>query len=250
MLLPNIIVHPRTRVTASKEIAYFMLLRRWRKADTWDDVRKTVRRGRCYCVNMHYTLFYLLKENYERCTLVIDFRRLTPQLLDNWSETIEAHTGAERDIIFFCDGKAWKTCRPGRGKEARRIIRSIGEEDVNLMQKAYYNGHYGFHGVKMQQMLQADGIRMTFNDSIRRHDSVVLHHSGMIPMISHLTIGDEGRKAKVGADKAHPYGDNVSHACTEAELAAMTPPDRVIAKISNKKIMDHNKHLRIVSMSK
>ena len=113
---------------------------------------------------------------------------------------------------------------------------SIGEEDVNLMQKAYCNGHYGFHGVKTQQMLQADGIRMTFNDSIRRHDSVALHHSGMIPMTSHLTIGDEGRSAKVGCDKAHPRGDNVSPKHTESELVAMTPLDRVIAKNANKKI--------------
>ena len=55
-------------------------------------------------------------------------------------------------------------------------------------------------------------------------------------MMSHLTIGDEGRNAKVGTDKECPRGDDVSPARTEAELAAMTPPDRVIAKISNKKI--------------
>ena len=76
---------------------------------------------------------------------------------------------------------------------------------------------------------------MKSNDSLRRHDSVALNHSGMIPMMSYLTVGDEDRNAKVGTDKACPRGDHASPACTEAALAAMTPVDRVIAKISNKK---------------
>ena len=82
--------------------------------------------------------------------------------------------------------------------------------------------------------MQVDGIRMKFYDSMRRHDSVTLDHSGMTAMASHLTIGDEGRNAKVGSDEVFPRSDHVSPSCTEAELAAMTPPDRVIAKISNK----------------
>ena len=35
-LLPRIIVHHRSRSTSSLEIALFILLRRWKKADTWD----------------------------------------------------------------------------------------------------------------------------------------------------------------------------------------------------------------------
>ena len=100
-LMPDRIMHAGTRVTASNEMDYFILLRRWRKADTWDDARKTVCRRRCFCDNTYYALFYELKHNYERCVLVVDFRRLTPQLLENWNETLEAHAGVERDEVFL-----------------------------------------------------------------------------------------------------------------------------------------------------
>ena len=156
-----------------------------------------------------------MKDKYERCVLVLDFRRLTPQLLENWSETLEAHAGAERDVIFFCDGKAWRACRPGRGKSARKILGAIGESDINLTQKAYYNGHYGLHGLKVQQILQGDGMRLAFQDSVRRHDSVLLHHSGMLSMMPFLRIGTEGRNVKVGTDKACPCTDYTSPQCTQ-----------------------------------
>ena len=85
---------------------------------------------------------------------------------------------------------------------------------MNLIQNYFFNGHHGFRGVKMQQVLQADGIRMTFDDSTRRHGSFALHHSEMTAMVSHLAIGDEGRNAKVGTDEAHPRGDHVSSSHT------------------------------------
>ena len=134
-LIPDRIIHRKTHATASKEIACFILLHRWRKADTWDDVRKPTRRGRCNCINMHYALFYEIKQNYKCCVLVLDFCRLTPALLEAWSETLEARTGAEKDLLFFCDGKAWRTCRRGRGKVARNMLDNIGENNINLMQR-------------------------------------------------------------------------------------------------------------------
>ena len=73
---------------------------------------------------------------------------LTPELIETWSETIEAHNGAERHLLFLYDMKVWKTCRSGRGKTACRMLNTIGEEDINLMQNAFFNGHYGFHVVK------------------------------------------------------------------------------------------------------
>ena len=51
---------------------------------------------------------------------------------------------------------------------------------------------------------------MAFNDSVRRHDNVLLHESGMLSMMSLITVGEDRRNAKVGADKAHPRDEHVS----------------------------------------
>ena len=36
---------------------------------------------------------------------MIDFRRLIPQLLSQWSKIIECHSGGSRDHVFWEDGK-------------------------------------------------------------------------------------------------------------------------------------------------
>ncbi len=38
LLIPDMIVCETTRCCASKTLALFVMLRRWQKADTWDDV--------------------------------------------------------------------------------------------------------------------------------------------------------------------------------------------------------------------
>jgi len=45
ILLPDIIVCQRTRVRATKSLAIFLMLHRWKKADKWEDVVQTVHRG-------------------------------------------------------------------------------------------------------------------------------------------------------------------------------------------------------------
>jgi hypothetical protein len=44
----------------------------------------------------------------------------------------------------------------------REICEAAGCGDVNLMQRAYYNGHYKYHGGKVQHVLQADGMAHSF----------------------------------------------------------------------------------------
>jgi hypothetical protein len=39
---------------------------------------------------------------------------------------------------------------------AAALFRAVGT-DLNLVQMAYYNGHYGFFGTEVQHVLQADG---------------------------------------------------------------------------------------------
>jgi hypothetical protein len=64
--------------------------------------------------------------------------------------------------IIFSDGKPWKMAKPGSRDAANALIRAAGGDNVNLVQQAFYNGHYGFAGAKVQHVLQADGLCYSF----------------------------------------------------------------------------------------
>ena len=84
--------------------------------------------------------------HYRQVVKVFDYARILPKL-GEWCEIInDWFPLSEPDTILFTDGKPWKMSRPGKGEAARMITEMAGAEDVNLVQKAYYNGHYGFHG--------------------------------------------------------------------------------------------------------
>jgi hypothetical protein len=53
-------------VADTKYLALFVLLQRWKKADTWDDVAHTIRRGRVWCINIYRKIFSLLAHHYRR----------------------------------------------------------------------------------------------------------------------------------------------------------------------------------------
>ncbi len=59
---------------------------------------------------------------------------------------------------FFADGKPWRMSHPGKGQAVRELCTAAGTDDFNLMQHAYYNGHYKYHRAKVQHVLQADGM--------------------------------------------------------------------------------------------
>ena len=77
---------------------------------------------------------------------------------------------------------------PGRGRAVREICEATGVQDVNLMQQAFYNGHYKFHGGKVQHVLQADGMAHSFTCPIHNHDASVLRTSSMFLMLSNVYI--------------------------------------------------------------
>ena len=225
------IICRRTRCRASLKLALFVLLRRWAKPDTWDDVRRCVRRKRTWCMLVCEEVFKQLRDGCQLCVRVLDYRRLTGDLLELWSDTIHNYTGAERDVLYLADGKPWRLSRPGKGEAAQHFARAAGSNDVNLVQQAHYNGHYGFHGAKVQHVLQADGMTHSFTCSIRRHDSVVMLQSDMLLMISILRVGDDpNRPAILVTDKAYGRSEFLHPLHTEAELAAMDPPERIEAQ--------------------
>jgi hypothetical protein len=70
--LPDIIVCPATQSTSSKQLAIFLLLRWWNKADTWDDVSHVLQHGRVWCIKIYWAVFQLLAFTIiEWCELLI-----------------------------------------------------------------------------------------------------------------------------------------------------------------------------------
>jgi hypothetical protein len=50
----------------------------------------------------------------------------------------------------------------GKWQNLGALIRTVGGDDVNLVQQTYYNDHDGFSGAKVQHVLQADGLCYSF----------------------------------------------------------------------------------------
>ncbi len=98
------------------------------------------------------------------------------------------HTGCDPSVTFFTDGKPWRISRPSRGKAVQDICAAAGNADINLMQRALYNGHYKSHGGKVQHVLQADGMAHSFTCPIRNHDALVLWNLSMILMLTAVFI--------------------------------------------------------------
>ncbi len=66
------------------------------------------------------------------------------------------------------------------------LCKAAGTDDYNLMQRAYYNGHYKYHGADVQHALQAHGMVYSFTCPIRNYDAMVLWSSSMITQLSIL----------------------------------------------------------------
>jgi len=125
LLLPQHIFCPISRCTASKQLALFLMLRRWKKADKWDDVSRALQRGRAWCIKSYRQFFSLLGRLYRKLVQVLDYRRIIP-LLEDWSFTMVQYTGCCRDVLFFTDGKPWRLAKPGTGDAAPALVHAAG----------------------------------------------------------------------------------------------------------------------------
>jgi hypothetical protein len=98
------------------------------------------------------------------------------------------------------------------------------------MQCAYYNGHYKYHGGKVQHVLKADGMALSFTCPIQNHDALVLHNSSMRVMLSNVFInGDLNRPAVPVTDKAYKHSDDFKPIQMDAELQMMNFVERELA---------------------
>jgi hypothetical protein len=109
--------------------------------------------------------------------------------------------------------------RPGHGQAVEVLCIAVGGGDVNLVQQAHYNGHYGFCGGKVQHVLQADGMCYSFVCPLCQHDAMVLHSSSMVNMLSVLFVdGDPARPVKTVTDKAYGRTQHFRPLHTDLEL--------------------------------
>ena len=68
---------------------------------------------------------------------------------------------------------------------------------ANLIGVRLSTGHYGFHGAKVQHVLQADSMILVFAATIRRHDQHLMDESDMLTQMAALFI--DGGPAKLCA---------------------------------------------------
>ena len=78
-----------------------------------------------------------------------------------------SYCSAAQDLLFFADGKIWRTHRTGKCKSENEIRREVGYHDANLVQKAHCNSRCRCHGLKVSSVLQAEGMRHTHAESSR-----------------------------------------------------------------------------------
>jgi hypothetical protein len=129
------------------------------------------------------------------------------------------------------DGKPWKMAKPGTGDAAAALLRAAGGDEVNQVQQAFYNGHYGFAGAKVQHVLQADGLCYSFTCPLRRHDAMVLQESSMLTMLSILYVNnDPAQPVKCVTDKAYGRTQHLQPLHTSLELRLMNAEERAAAE--------------------
>jgi hypothetical protein len=146
------------------------------------------------------------------------------------SDEIVWHSGCDQVVLFFTDGKPWKMAQPGHGQAAVALHRAADGNDINLVQQAYYNGHYGFCGRKVQHVLQADGMCYSFVCPLCQHDAMVPLSSSMVNMLSVLFVDNNAaRPVKTVTDKAYGRTRHFRPLHTELELQLMNAADHAAA---------------------
>ena len=133
------------------------------------------------------------------------------------------------------DGKAWKWSRPGEGSGAKRLLAAAiaatgAPMALNMVQRAFYNGNYGFHGAKVSHLFQLDGMIYCAVDSIRTHDSACFTKSPLNDQVHGLHINN-GQPAICLADAAYRQTTHIKSTRTRVQFAQMTAQARAAARL-------------------
>ena len=211
-------VKTKHRCTCSLELALFILLKRWTAPQTYEQMTWFFRRQRSWLIAVHETILNLVIEEY--CALItnMDYRRVLREL-DDWSSTLMMHGAGTRDGVFFADGKAKKDCKPGpAGKTARAIALHLGVS-ADKIQESMYNGYYGFHGEKVQHIIDASGMIYAYGTCLRTPDAKVFEESGMKQQLKFYVNNDLTRPVKTVTDTAYAADDFTVPTKSKSQIA-------------------------------
>jgi hypothetical protein len=238
-LIPDIVEDPSTKCKASKKLAVFLMLRRWAGAETWYVTERDMRLRKSRLISIYGTILLLVEQLYAKLVTMIDFRRVMP-LVTEWADTLVENGIAEPATFGFIDGKAVRFSKPGTGNAAERYAQRHGTS-VNLVQRAFYNGHYSFHGAKVQHMVQADSMLTCHTLSIRAHDQRVLNSSGLETQMAFVQVVDAATgavvQAKLIADQAYARTLIVEPKMSAAALLLLGPAGAAARQMYDKKNM-------------
>ena len=182
------------RCVADPRLALFVLLRRWTVPDRWTDIEHQLRFRKSWLHDIFKSMLSFIVTTFTPLATWIDILRVTP-MLSVYADAVLDTGGLVADVVCFIDGKAWTTCRPAGST-------STGPRDD--LQRAFYSGYYKAHGLKMQNVMFVDGIRLIHVSSIRDHDQQLLEKSELEAQFEHLFIdGNIERPAICYGDPAY-----------------------------------------------
>jgi hypothetical protein len=84
-LLPDVIIFRSTRHRASKDLAIFLLLWRWHKGGSWENVCRDMRQQQGWCLQIYREIFWQLRSTHHTCVCVLDYPMI------NWRNVDRQH---------------------------------------------------------------------------------------------------------------------------------------------------------------
>ena len=237
-LMPDV-VYSHNYCKAPKKLAIFIVLRRWTCPGTWHQMESAMRMNRTWLVTIYTATVRELDIAYKQQVTVLDVLRYKSSVRAA-AATIEAHTEGTPGVVAWTDGVGVQCMRPGSQQFVNRLnamaTSSLTQDaTLNLLQRAWYNGYYGFAGLKLLHLLLFDSIVYCSPfRSLRQHDNRVWVESSLPTQMRLLslpaTAGSPAFTARVVTDQAFAASDTVVSHTRTASLRRMNPARRQIAE--------------------
>jgi len=215
-----------------KALGIYVVMRRLSTGGRWENVEREMNVPRSTLCEIHTATVAALYLAYRLLTSTIDFRRVKPMFRDWIASMAQDGISGTPDVCFIMDGKAWQWSKPGSGMAAEELAAKVAAHagqgyNVNLVQRAYYNGNYRLHGAKVQHLLEVDGVIICYVSSVRVHDARMYRESTVEAQLSTLYVveadGTENpfRPIKALSDLAYPDTEHCVRQRSQAALAAI-----------------------------
>lgn len=216
------------------KLCVFVMLMRW-TTRTWADMERELGISQNELCEIYTVTRGLISVHYGPLVVNFDIVYMRDHVSD-WADILLTH-GCTANVIGSTDGKGWHWSRPGKGMAAQELAEKIRRLNVdgftvNMIQEAFYNGHFKAHGAKVQHVVLANGMVHAFPYSIREHDSKMYFKSPIewqMGLIQH----DDGQPLVLLADQAYAKQKHILPTVGRVSLAAMSADNRQRALDTN-----------------